>query len=222
MSIAQREFACGIIGIRFNEMKELLLTQLSSLFSKFRLDSSERVLVREIPAGTQKLLVPFNDLNPTYIFSLLCAIRLDEVENIRNLFNSAPARYHPTTLTSITPLQYFTGEPMEFTVSTPDGLEEAVARLSVLSKDIMRFMDRHKDVRSLHEAMNSPEGSRFDNTINPGRAMRSIILARLVSYEEFRKIVAIQKGAVQNCHEDDRKAFNDLVAYLEQLPRTPS
>jgi hypothetical protein len=203
-------------------MKERLLVQIAPLFPTFRLDSREGPLVREILAGTQKLLVPFTDLDPNFRFSILCAIRLDEVENICNLFNRAPASYHSITLTSATPLEYFTDAPPEFTFSTPDELQEAVAHLSMYSEDIAHFFKRYQDVRSLHEAMNSPEGHRFDDTINPARAMRSITLARLVSYEEFKKILPIQEAAVRHCREDDRKVFSDLVAYLERLPRTPS
>jgi hypothetical protein len=202
-------------------MKERMLAQLAPLFPTFRLDCSDGPLLREIAAGTQKLSVPFKDLSPNYRFSLLCVIRLDQVEDIYNLFNPAPASYHSTTDTSVTPLRYFIDEPTEFTFSTFDELKESVARLSAYAENIMNFMDRHQDVRSLHEAMNSPEGYRFDNSINPARAKRSIILARLVSYEEFKRIVPLQEAAVRDCHEDDRKSFSDLVAYLEQLPRTP-
>jgi hypothetical protein len=193
-----------------------IFAELSPLFPGFRLDRSERSFVREIAEGSQKLLVPLVDLHPRYSFSLLCSVRLDQVEDICNLFNSAPRQYHSMTLTSTTPLKYFVLED-EYSVSTDQDIKEAAARLATVSGKIVSFMDQHQDKFALHRALNSEDGYRFDISVNPGRAMRTVILARLCGDADFREIVSLQEASISSWHEEDQLRFQALVDYLERM-----
>lgn len=197
-------------------MVENVYVELAPLFPGFHLNTSEEGFLRPIARGTQKLLVPFVDLHPSYTFSLLCCVRLDEVEDICNIFNPAPPHYHRMTLTSVTPLKYF-GQPEEYSFSTNQGLKEAATNLATISSDILRFMDQYQGVRALHDAMNSEEGSRFDISSNPGKAMRAVVLARLCSYADFTVARSRQEGFIGDWQEEDRKRFSALVTYLERM-----
>ena len=128
-------------------MKQILddvYAELAPLFPGFKLDKNEEGFVRGTSTGSQKLLVPFVDLHPRYTFSLLCCVRLNEVEDICNLFNPAPKKYHSMTMTSTTPLSYFRPEG-EYNLTSIRDLKKATADLAVLSKHILLFMDQHQD-----------------------------------------------------------------------------
>lgn len=190
---------------------------LAPLFPGFRFDEGGEGFVREIPTGSQKILMPLVDLNPRYLFSLLCSIRLDEVEDICNQFNPAPRRYHAMTETTTTPIEYFT-ERTQFVVDTIEDVDEAARDLAPVSKLIVQFMDRHQDKEALHRAFRSADHSRFDISVQPGRAMRELVLARLCNDADFPTIVTAQKVASASWSDTDRERFSALVEYLERLP----
>jgi len=196
-------------------LDNVVYAALVPLFPGFKLDENEGGFVRRIPTGIQKLLVPFVDLHPRYTFSLLSCVRLDEVEDICNHFNPAPQKYHSMTVTSTTPLSYFRPEG-EYNFASIGDLKEATADLAILAKDIIAFMDRHQDKFALYQAMKS-EGARFDISVDPGRAMRLVILARLCGDPDFRAVLAHQEASASAWHEEDHRRFQALIAYLERI-----
>jgi hypothetical protein len=197
------------------QMVDDVYAELAPLFPGFKLDKDEEGFVRRISTGSQKLLVPFVDRHPRYTFSLLCCVRLDEVEDICNLFNPAPQKYYSMTVTSTTPLGYFHPEG-EYKFTSIQDLKEATADLATLSKDILLFMDQHQDKYALYQDMKS-EGARFDISVNPGRAMRLVTLARLCGDPDFRAVLAQQEASASAWHEEDRRRFQALMAYLERM-----
>ena len=201
-------------------MVDNVYAELASLFPGFKLDKNEGGFVRGISTGTQKLLVPFVDLHPRYTFSLLCCVRLDEVEDICNHFNPAPHKYHSMTLTSTTPLSYFRPEG-EYNFTSIESLKEATADLATLAKDILDFMDQHQDKFALYQAMKS-EGPSFDISVDPGRAMRVVTLARLCGDPDFRVVLAQQEASASGWHEEGRRRFQALMAYLERIRKVSS
>jgi hypothetical protein len=194
------------------QIRDDIYAELAPLFPGFQLDKNEEGFVRATATGNQKLLVPFVDRHPRYKFSLLCCVRLNEVEDICNRFNPAPHEYHSMTVTSTTPLSYFGGAG-EYNFTSIRELKEATADLAALSKDILLFMDRHQDKFAVYEAMKT-DGARFDNSVGVGRAMRVVTLARLCGDVDFRAVVAEQDAAASGWHEEDRQTFHALVAYL--------
>ena len=202
------------------QTRDDVYAELAPLFPGFTLDKTEEGFVRGTSTGSQKLLVPFVDLHPRYRFSLLCCIRLNEVEDICNLFNPAPKKYHSMTVTSTTPLSYFRPEG-EYNFSSSRELKEATADLAALSKQLLLFMDQHQDKFALYEAMKT-KGDRFDNSVGVGRAMRVVTLARLCGDADFRAVVAEQEASASDWHEEDRQTFHDLVAYLARPGKASS
>lgn len=202
------------------QMVDNVYAELTALFPGFKLDTNEEGFVREISTGNQKLLVPFVDLHPRYTFSLLCCVRLDEVEDICNRFNSAPKKYHFMTMTSATPLSYFRSDG-EYEFNSIQDLKEAVADLATFSKDILFFMDQHQDKFALYQDMKS-EGARFDISVDPGRAMRLVTLARLCGDPNFRAVVAQHEASALGWDEEDRRRLGALVAYLDGMEKFSS
>jgi hypothetical protein len=197
------------------QMVDNVYAELAPLFPGFKLNKNEEGFVRRISTGSQKLLVPFLDRHPRYTFSLLCCVRLDEVEDICNLFNPAPQKYHSMTVTSTTPLRYFHPEG-EYEFTSIQDLKEATADLATLSKEILLFMDQHQDKYALYQDMRG-EGARFDISVDPGRAMRLVTLARLCGDPDFRAVLAQQEASASAWHEEDRRRLQALMAYLGRI-----
>jgi hypothetical protein len=97
------------------EMMNLLFQMLGSKLADtdFRLKKSEAGFVRKIPGGWQMLGVPLWDYNPEFVFSLNICIRVDGAEEVFHQFSGSPAKYHSLSVTTITPLEYFTGGASE-------------------------------------------------------------------------------------------------------------
>src|SRR5262245_25360569 len=78
----------------------------------FRFRKSSDAFVRRIEGGRQELGLPLVDHSPVFEFSFTLCIRLEAVQEITNRFSGSPPKYHSTTLTSITQLE-FLGVPAE-------------------------------------------------------------------------------------------------------------
>src|SRR5579871_6551822 len=78
----------------------------------FRFKKSTQAFVRKIDAGRQELGLALVDYNPEFQFSFNLCVRLEAVQEIVNRFSGSPTKYHSTTLSSITQLE-FLGLPTE-------------------------------------------------------------------------------------------------------------
>jgi hypothetical protein len=204
-----------------NDVRDLVYAELSKalLSSGFRLNKSEGAFVRKIPGGLQKIFVPLIDYNPDFIFSLMVGIRLDAVEDIFNRFSGAQGQGQQKTLTSMTPLAYFTeGRRKDYKVSTPAEIEIALSDLaSVIESKILPFLKQYHDVQSLDSAINTTTPTEFDTSNLASHAMHSVILAKLAGKNRFNDLVAKYENEMKGHIPADRERFTRLVAYLQSL-----
>lgn len=201
------------------EVRNTIYTGLGKLLPDFRLSKSEGAFVRKIPAGLQKFFVPLVDYNPEYVFSLTVGIRIDAVEEIFNRVSGADHKGQQLTLTSITQLAHFTGgNRKDYRVSTSADIDAALSELSgVMEQEIMPFLHKYQDVRSLDSAINSERQSTFDSSILVSHAMHSIILARLAGNGLYADLVMVFEKQLERFPPFDRERFERLVSILNNL-----
>ena len=195
-----------------DNVREHVFAELAPLFPGFHFEKSQDAFVRTIPGGIQKLEVPFLNLAGIYTFSLICCVRLNEIEDICNKFNPAPLNYHSMTLTTATPLKYFCRDE-EFTFSTLRQLTQAVARLATYAGEINQFMDKHQDACALHRAMET-ERSRFDNTVGSAGSIRAVVLARYCTGANFEEVVRREEESISTWPKEDQRKFGAVVELL--------
>jgi len=187
---------------------------------KYHLSSTHFVLkgtdslVQKIPGGVQLLGVPLRDYNPEFVFSLNICIRLDTAEEIFHRFSSSPnAKYQAMSFTMMTRLEYFTGGPAHYKVTTADDVASVGDALSNVIRDrIVPFFNEHKDAQALDRAVNQEERG-IDVTLAPSGQMHSIILAYLAKNGDFDRLVAKHRSDMQLA-PDVVHPFNHLVEYL--------
>lgn len=198
------------------EIKELLFGMLSSILAgtNFRLKKSEDNFTRKIPGGWQRLGLPLLDYNPEFVFSLNICIRLDEVEDIFNMFSGVAPKHHSTTITTITRLEYFTGGRGEYKVMTAEDVAIVGGVLSTVIQDkVIPFLNGHQDIRTVDQAVNGEQPG-IDITQNPSGAMHAAILAHLAGNKDFERIVVKRRTEMQLAPETAHP-FNRLVEYLK-------
>jgi hypothetical protein len=184
-----------------------------------RLVKSQGAFVRTIPQGRQNIAVPLYDYTPEFAFSLSIGIRMDAVEDIFNLFSGATGKYQRLTLTTITPLDFFTGaEHAERRVRAPDDVERAVRELSaVIELDIVPFLCTYMTVEAVDQALHVDPRPRFDITEASSKAMHGVVVARLAGNPLYPDIVVGYRELLTAASQAVRQRFEDLVAHLDTL-----
>jgi hypothetical protein len=199
------------------EVFELIYRALGETLSNtnFRLERSEERYVRNIVGGWQVIGVPFYDYNPRFEFSLVMAIRLDEVQKITCMFSGSPPEYRAETVSAIIQIEYFAEVPNTFIVWSEEDIDKAAAVLSpIVREKIVPFMDTHRDVRALDEALH--RGSKqLDSSFHPYRGMSGITIAKLAGNPEFDFLVEKYLAEMACKPEEDREKFVRLVEYLK-------
>jgi hypothetical protein len=200
------------------EMMNLLFALLHEALSEtdFRLKRSDDGFVRKILGGRQVLGVPLWDYNPQFEFSLNICIRLDQVEEIFHRFSGSPAKYHAMSFTTITRLEYFTGDSGRYRVVTAEDVAAVRTPLSsVIRNKIIPFFNEHTDVSALDRSVNSLQPG-IDVTQNPSGAMNAVILAHLAGHRNLDSLVAKHRTDME-LQPQAPHAYNRLVEYLESV-----
>jgi hypothetical protein len=198
------------------EMKNLILQVLGRFVSEtdFRLKKRDDGFVRKIAGGRQMLGVPIWDYSPEFEFSLNTCIRLDAVEEIFHQFSGSPTKYHSLSFTTFTNLQYFTGGPAKYKVTTEDDVASAGEILSsVIRVKIIPFFNEYENIQALDKAVNCGQPG-IDFTQNPSGAMHRVILAHLAGNADSDRLVAKYRSDMQLA-PDAAHPFNRLVEYLK-------
>jgi hypothetical protein len=214
-----------------SEVRDLIYKGLAGMLVThgFRLNRRQEGFVRRIPDGTQCIGVALADYNPAYVFSLSLSTRLESVQSILNLFSGSPQRYHASTVTAITQLEYFSKKPRtEYAVRTAADISNAILDLEPMVKEkIIPFLDRHQDVVAWDKAINSTSNDVYgggtlsdrrnsvDNSNHPYRGMTAIALAHLAGNPDFDEIVRRLRDFYKGSGEATEK-LTRLVDYLTQ------
>jgi hypothetical protein len=214
-----------------SEARDLIYQSLTGVLEAhgFRLNRKQEGFVRRIPDGTQYVGVALVDYNPTYIFSLPLSTRLESVQSVLNLFSGSPPRYHASSVTAITQLDYFTKKPKtEYTVKTEADILNAVLDLEPAVKGkIIPFLDQHQDVAAWDKAINSATNnvcgggsltdrcSSVDSSNHPYRGMTAVVLAHQAGNPNFAEIVRRLRDFYKGSSEATEK-LTRLVDYLAQ------
>ena len=199
------------------EVRELIYKELGKKISDptFRLKKSEEGFVRIIPAGKQVIGIPLVDYNPQFEFSLNISIRIEAVESIVHRFLGSPPKYQKLSHTYSARLDHFVSNTHWFIVFTPEDISNAAARLeSVVAEKIIPFLDSHRDLHSVANAMNLTAVP--DMIPGPGPAMYAATVARLTNNPQFEEIVTAYQQRVARLQPWMRDAFLTLVDYLRK------
>jgi hypothetical protein len=213
------------------EVRDLIYKGLAGMLvtQGFRLNRKHGGFVRRIPDGTQCVGVALADYSPAYIFSLSLSTRLESVQSILNLFSGSPPRYHASTVTAITQLDYFSKKPKtEYAVRTAADISSAILDLEPTVRErIIPFLDRHQDVMAWDKAVNSTSNDvcgggtlsdrcdSVDNSNHPYRGMTAVVLAHLAGNPDFEEIVRRLRDFYRGSSEATEK-LTRLVDYLTQ------
>jgi len=208
--------AIGRMMMKTQEMKNLILQALSEILcdTDFCLKKSDDAFIRKIPDGRQTLGMGFWNFNPKFQFQLMMCIRLEAAEEMYHRFSRAAPKYYSLSDTTITRLEYFTGGPHKYTVTTAEDVASVVGSLAgVIRGKVIPFFNEHQDVKALDRAVNNQEPG-IDITQSPGGPMHAIILAYLAENADFDKIVAKQRDKMELA-ADVPHPFNSLIDYLK-------
>lgn len=205
------------------EMEDIILQMMQAILPESFKIKKRFGFTRSFAGVRQEIGVALVDYNPDYKFSLYVATRLNEAENIFNLFSRADKMYHNQSTTMSVHLDYFTrskGVPSEYNVSSATD----VAKLSpffaeIFSEDIVPFLDEHKDLRSLDIAMNNVHTS-IDHTLNPSRAMHAVIVARLAGNPDFERLVEKHRRDLHVYSAREVGDFERLVVHLRTIEQS--
>jgi hypothetical protein len=198
------------------EIKDRIFQELAPSLAEtgFRLKKTEDAYIRRIAGGRQMLGLPLWDYRPIFEFSLNICIRVDEVDAIFHLIARTPPKYQAMSVTTITTLEYFVGQPAKYQVSTPDEVTATCKSLSVVIREkIIPFFDQHTDVKSLDQAVNC-QSPGIDISQPPWGAVHSIILAHLAGNPDFDRLIAKHRSELQLPAEAEHP-FNRAVSYLK-------
>jgi hypothetical protein len=201
------------------QIQALLYEGLAPALPEFRLNKSEEAFWRAVPMGRQKLFVPVVDYRPEFVVSLTVGLRIDQVEDVFNLFSGAVGKDQKLTLTTIAPLDYFTGpEEAEYRVVEEAHVNAVVQRLkAVIETAIRPFLEEYQDVASIDRALNVEQRDRFDITAALSHAMHSVIVARLAGNTAYPELVRGYEEQLAGFLPQIKDQFTRLVAYLDDL-----
>ncbi len=203
--------------MKSHKVRDLLYRELGAVLPGFKPSKKDEAFVRAIPGGLQKIFVPIIDYNPGFRFSLVFGIRLDEVEVIYNQFSAAPAG--TKSLTTLTQLAYFFPKETkkQIAVASEEEIVAAVRSLSsVIEGEILPFLGRHQNVKSLDAAMNG-EDPRFDKSDPLFRNMHALILAQLARNPNLDELVAKYAEEIRWFPEASKAKFVRLTDACQDI-----
>jgi hypothetical protein len=198
----------------------------------FRFKKASEAFVRKIEGGRQEVGLPLVDYNPIFEFSFTLCIRLEAVQEITNRFSGSPPKYHSTTLTSITQLEFLglpaePGRGVKFHVKSEADLAAVMPGvLSIMRERVLPFFDEYRDIVAVNRGLN-PEGAErvfrivgfpdrraFDATNQPYRAMAGVAVAHLANDPRLPELIGAYRSQIGEMQEHDRAKFDNLVRYL--------
>ena len=212
------------IAMKKNEVRDLIFNTLApALVAKgFQLNKKDWRRVRAFPGGNQTIGIPCTGTEPEFKFTLVVTIRLDAVENVRNLFNEAPKEYHAATKTFAGRLDRFMArdesvdENFMFPAATPEQVQAALARLlPVIQNAVLPFLDQHRDVPSLAAAMKLAELPASLTRLHEATA--PLVVARLARSPDFPAIASGYRQLAKDLPAAEREKLQNLVVHLETL-----
>ena len=206
------------------QVRDLLFTALTPVITAkgFRLNKKDWRFFRVIPGGNQTIGIPCTGAEPQFKFTLVLNVRLDAVEQIRNLFNEAPPAYHAATKTFVGRLdRFFAQEPFldesfRFSVANEADVQSALAQLlPVVQNTILPFLDRQQDIPSIASAMNLTAAPPTVTNLNEASA--PLTVARLSRHPGFDALVNGYRQALQGLGEPEKHKFEQLVVHLQKI-----
>lgn len=215
-------------------LRRLIVDSVSPVVSGvgFRFKKASEAFVRRIDGGRQELGLPLVDYNPVFEFSFTLCIRLELVQETTNRFSGSPPKYHSTTMTSITQLEFLglpaePGRGVRFRVeSEPELAAVMPGVLNIVRERVLPFFDEYCDVASVNRGLN-PDGAErvfrivgfpnqraFDATNQPYRAMAGIAVAHLANDPRLPELIRAYRSQISGMQEHDRAKFDNLANYI--------
>lgn len=219
-----------------SEVRRAIVDAISPAVSDagFRYKKAAEAFVRKIDGGRQELGLPLYDYNPVFEFSLTLCIRCDAVQEIVNRFSGALSKYHASTLTSITQLEFLgvTPQPSRSVRFQVQSEAELVAILpgvlELIVQRVLPFFDEYRDLAALNRGLN-PAGVEaaasvesgfdrraFDATNQPYRAMTGVTVAYLANDSRLPALINAYRAQVAPLPETERAKFEQLASVLNQ------
>jgi hypothetical protein len=200
----------------------------------FRYKKASEAFVRKIDGGRQELGLPLYDYNPVFAFSLTLCTRLEAVQDIVNRFSGALPKYHSTTLTSITQLEFLgitprSGQSVRFEMQSEAELAAVLPGvLELMAERVLPFFEEYRDLASLNRGLN-PAGAEiaasgtsgydrqaFDTTNQPYRAMTGVAVACLAQDLRLSALIGAYRAQIAELPDSERAKFERLASELIQ------
>jgi hypothetical protein len=216
------------------ELRRMIVDAVTPVVSAagFRFKRTSAAFVRKIDSGRQELGLSLVDYNPIFEFSFTLCIRLEAVQEIINRFSGSPPKYHSTTSTSITQLEFLglpadAGRGVRFRVQSEAELAAVVLEvLNIVREPVLPFFDDYCDIAAANGGLN-PEGAErvlrlagftdrraFCATNQPYRAMTGVAVARLANDPRLSELISAYRSQISEMQEHDRAKFEKLVNFL--------
>jgi hypothetical protein len=221
------------------EVRRMIVDAVTPVVSRagFRFKKASEAFVRKIDGGRQELGLPLVDYNPVFHFSFTLCMRLEAVQDITNRFSGSPPKYHSTTLTSITQLEFLglaagPGNRVDFEVSSEAGLMAVIPDvLAMVRERVLPFFEEYRDIAAVNRGLN-PEGAErvfrivgfpdrraFDATNQPYRAMTGVVAAFVAKDSRLDALISAYRSQISEMPEHDRSKFENMVNYLSDERR---
>lgn len=182
---------------------------------------SDGRILRFHPNGFDVILIDVLDYWPVFEVRTFLCIRLEEVENIVNMFipnfNPKFMKYSTTIATSYMVLSGADSNEIEF--ETEEELDAAISTLTMLIKDKgLKYFDEHRSLEVVNRIKKEQiiiERNESYNVIN--NLMQSIVLMYLCNDPDFDTLCAeYKKIYIPFLGEEElgNKALDDLIHYL--------
>lgn len=219
-----------------SEVRRAIVDAISPAVSDagFRYKKAAEAFVRKIEGGSQQLGLPLYDYNPVFEFSLTLCIRCDAVQEIVNRFSGALSKYHPSTLTSITQLEFLgvtpqSGRSVRFQVQSEAELAAILPGVvELITQRVLPFFGEYRDLAALNRGLN-PAGAEvaasvasgfdrraFDATNQPYRAMTGVTVAYLANDPRLSALIDTYRAQVAPLPESELAKFEQLASELKQ------
>ena len=204
--------------------------------SGFRYRKKAESFVRRIPDGRQELSLALWGYKPSFEFSFSFSVRLEAAQAITNQFSGALPKYYDITTTSLTQLEFLglppndTGQVRWRVVSESDLIAVLPGVIEVVHQRILPFFAEFQDLAALNRGLNpagaenllelSSDGSAFDASNMPYRAMAGVVVAHLVADDRLPDLIAAYRSQIRDLLESERQKFENLVAFVSQRDAT--
>lgn len=172
---------------------------------------------RKTDTGFQRITFSLADYNPEFHFELTASLRVDAIEDIRNLFSGVSPESRGNSASVAVGAQYFLGKPLHFEVTSEAEIEDAMRVLEpFLNESLLPLLDECVPLPAVERLLNGSGESKL-TSVPDWQAMSGVVAAALCRRPDYDQIVAGYRQTLAGYNERARQRFEALVTHLSTL-----